>query len=161
MKYGRATLRGFALLPLSIICASCGNSDDEDVGFGPFSACGGDVVGTWSFVSSNVDIDAAVKLRRFREDLFYRLNVIHIEVPPLRERKEDLYRLIQLFVKQYAAKHGRKIERVSPAALKLLQAYEFPGNARELAKYAAGRAVVPDASGCARSTSRRRTDPGQ
>ena len=82
---------------------------------------------------TNVDIDAAVRLRRFREDLFYRLNVIHIEVPPLRERKEDLYRLIQLFVKQYAAKHGRKVERVSPAALKLLQAYEFPGNARELA----------------------------
>jgi DNA-binding NtrC family response regulator len=82
---------------------------------------------------TNVDIDAAVRLRRFREDLFYRLNVIHIEVPPLRERKEDLSRLIQFFVKQYAAKHGRKIERLSPAALKLLQAYEFPGNARELA----------------------------
>jgi len=82
---------------------------------------------------TNVDIDAAVRLRRFREDLFYRLNVIHIEVPPLRERKEDLSRLIQSFVKQYAAKHGRKVERVSPPALKLLQAYEFPGNARELA----------------------------
>ena len=82
---------------------------------------------------TNVDIENAVSLRRFREDLFYRLNVIHIEVPPLRERKEDLSKLIQYFVKQYAAKHGRKVERVSPAALRLLQAYEFPGNARELA----------------------------
>ena len=82
---------------------------------------------------TNVDLDGAVRLRRFREDLFYRLNVIHIEVPPLRERKEDLSRLIQHFVKQYAAKHGRKAERISPAALKLLQAYEYPGNARELA----------------------------
>jgi DNA-binding NtrC family response regulator len=82
---------------------------------------------------TNVDIDGAVKLRRFREDLFYRLNVIHIEVPPLRERKEDLSKLIQFFLKKYAAKHGRKVERVSPAALKLLQAYQFPGNARELA----------------------------
>ncbi|HEX6046508.1 MAG TPA: sigma-54 dependent transcriptional regulator [Pyrinomonadaceae bacterium] len=82
---------------------------------------------------TNVDLDSAVRLRRFREDLFYRLNVIHIEVPPLRERKEDLSRLIQHFIKQYAAKHGRKVERVSPAALKLLQAYEYPGNARELA----------------------------
>ena len=82
---------------------------------------------------TNVDLDSAVRLRRFREDLFYRLNVIHIEVPPLRQRKEDLSRLIQHFVKQYSAKHGRKAERVSPAALKLLQAYEYPGNARELA----------------------------
>ncbi len=82
---------------------------------------------------TNVDLDGAVRLRRFREDLFYRLNVIHVGVPPLRERKEDLSRLIQYFVKQYATKHGRKVARVSPAALKLLQAYEYPGNARELA----------------------------
>jgi DNA-binding NtrC family response regulator len=82
---------------------------------------------------TNVDLENAVRLRRFREDLFYRLNVIHIEVPPLRERKEDLSKLIQYFVKQYAAKHGRKVDRVSAAALRLLRAYEFPGNARELA----------------------------
>jgi transcriptional regulator with PAS, ATPase and Fis domain len=84
-------------------------------------------------VLTNVDLEAAVKLRRFREDLFYRLNVIHIKVPPLRERTEDLSKLIQHFVKQYSAKHGRKIERVSPEAFTMLQAYEFPGNARELA----------------------------
>ena len=82
---------------------------------------------------TNVDLDSAVKLRRFREDLFYRLNVIRIAVPPLRERKEDLSKLIQYFVKQYATKHGRKVERLSPPALKLLQLYEYPGNARELA----------------------------
>src|SRR5687768_18493698 len=81
---------------------------------------------------TNVDLDSAVRLRRFREDLFYRLNVIHITVPPLRERKEDLSKLIQYFVKQYATKHARKIDRVSPPALKLLQAYDYPGNAREL-----------------------------
>ena len=82
---------------------------------------------------TNVDLDSAVRLRRFREDLFYRLNVIHLRVPPLRDRKEDLSKLIQYFVKQYATKHARKVERVSPPALKLLQAYEYPGNARELA----------------------------
>lgn len=82
---------------------------------------------------TNVDLDGAVKLRRFRQDLFYRLNVIHIAVPPLRERQEDLSKLIQFFLKQYATKHGRKVERLSPAALKLLQTYEYPGNARELA----------------------------
>src|SRR5688572_22279103 len=82
---------------------------------------------------TNVDLEGAVRLRRFREDLFYRLNVIQITVPPLRERKEDLSKLIQYFVRQYATKHGRKVERVSPAALKLLQSYDYPGNARELA----------------------------
>jgi transcriptional regulator with PAS, ATPase and Fis domain len=90
---------------------------------------------------TNVDLEGAVRLRRFREDLFYRLNVIHIAVPALRERKEDLSKLIQYFVKQYATKHGRKVERVSQPALKLLQAYDYPGNARELANIIE-RAVV-------------------
>jgi transcriptional regulator with PAS, ATPase and Fis domain len=82
---------------------------------------------------TNVDLDSAVRLRRFREDLFYRLNVIRIVAPPLRERKEDLSKLFQYFVKQYATKHGRKVDRVSAPAMQLLQAYEYPGNARELA----------------------------
>ena len=82
---------------------------------------------------TNVDLDAAVKAGRFREDLFYRLNVINISVPPLRERKQDLAALIQHFVKQYAAKHARKVDRVSQPALALLKAYDYPGNARELA----------------------------
>ena len=82
---------------------------------------------------TNVDLDAAVKVGRFREDLFYRLNVISIRVPPLRERNDDLSKLIQHFLKHYAAKHGRNVQRVSPEALAILQAYEYPGNARELA----------------------------
>src|SRR5690349_20531309 len=82
---------------------------------------------------TNVDLDAAVKVGRFREDLFYRLNVINIRVPPLRERKQDLSKLIQYFVKQYATKHARKVDRVSPPALALLKSYDYPGNARELA----------------------------
>jgi two-component system response regulator AtoC len=94
---------------------------------------------------TNVDLDGAVRLRRFREDLFYRLNVIHLRVPPLRERKEDLSKLIQHFVKQYATKHGRKVERVSPPALKLLQMYEYPGNARELANIIERAVIVATA----------------
>ena len=82
---------------------------------------------------TNVDLDVAVKGGRFREDLFYRLNVINIQVPPLRERKQDLSKLIEFFVKRYAAKHTRKVAHVSPPALALLKAYEYPGNARELA----------------------------
>ena len=84
-------------------------------------------------VLTNVDLAGAVKAGRFREDLLYRLDVIHIRVPPLRERKDDLSKLIQHFVRHYAAKHGRKVERVSAPALATLQAYDYPGNARELA----------------------------
>jgi two-component system, NtrC family, response regulator AtoC len=84
-------------------------------------------------VLTNVDLNDAVKRGIFREDLFYRLNVLRIVVPPLRERKEDLSQLVDHFVRLYAVKHGRALQRVSPPALKLLQSYEFPGNARELA----------------------------
>jgi len=90
---------------------------------------------------TNVDLGDAVKRRSFREDLFYRLNVIHINIPPLRERKEDLSKLIHAFLKQYSGKHGRKVDGITPAALALLQAYEFPGNARELANIVE-RAVI-------------------
>ena len=82
---------------------------------------------------TNVDLEAAVKAGRFREDLFYRLNVLHIKVPPLREREKDLLKLIQHFLKHYATKHLRKVERISAPALATLQAYDYPGNARELA----------------------------
>jgi len=82
---------------------------------------------------TNVDLDAAVKNGRFREDLFYRLNVINIRVPPLRERRDDLSQLIEHFLKHYSVKHGRDVQRVSPAARSVLKAYDFPGNARELA----------------------------
>jgi len=82
---------------------------------------------------TNVDLDAAVKLGRFREDLFYRLNVINIRVPPLRERKDDLSKLIDNFLKHYSAKHGHSVQRVSPEARAVLKSYDYPGNARELA----------------------------
>jgi transcriptional regulator with PAS, ATPase and Fis domain len=82
---------------------------------------------------TNVDLSDAVERHSFREDLYYRLNVIHIQVPPLRERKEDLSQLIHALLEQYSHKHGRKVAGISVEALAVLQAYEFPGNARELA----------------------------
>jgi transcriptional regulator with PAS, ATPase and Fis domain len=100
---------------------------------------------------TNVNLDAAVKAGRFREDLFYRLNVINISVPPLRERKQDVTALIQHFLKQYAAKHARKVDRISAPALALLKLYDYPGNARELANVieravivASGRSIEED-----------------
>jgi len=82
---------------------------------------------------TNVDLDDAVKRQNFREDLYYRLHVVQIEVPPLRNRKEDLPELAQSFVKAYASKHGRPVTDISAAALALLSDYQFPGNVRELA----------------------------
>jgi two-component system response regulator HydG len=79
-----------------------------------------------------VDLTDAVKRRHFREDLYYRLNVVQIKVPPLRERAEDLPKLAHAFVMSFAAKHGRQVTNLSPAALSLLMDYEFPGNVREL-----------------------------
>lgn len=82
---------------------------------------------------TNVDLVEAIRRRDFREDLFYRLNVIHIRVPPLRERADDLSKLVQHFVALYSVKHGRNVSKVSATLLSLLQDYDFPGNARELA----------------------------
>jgi len=82
---------------------------------------------------TNVDLGEAVKRQNFREDLYYRLNVVHIQVPPLRERREDLTELAGAFVSSYASKHGRRAASLSPEALALLAEYEFPGNVRELA----------------------------
>jgi two-component system response regulator AtoC len=82
---------------------------------------------------TNVDLDDAVKRQDFREDLYYRLNVINIKVPPLRERTDDLEELTKTFVLTFARKHGRETTVVSPEALEVLREYEFPGNVRELA----------------------------
>jgi len=82
---------------------------------------------------TNVDLSDAVNRQSFREDLYYRLNVMQIAVPPLRERSEDLSELARAFVKTYAVKHGREANEISKEALRLLAEYEFPGNVRELA----------------------------
>lgn len=82
---------------------------------------------------TNADLQNAVERRAFRDDLFYRLNVVQIRVPPLRERGKDLEALSQKFVRVYAAKHGRGVRKVSAEAFAFLQAYDFPGNVRELA----------------------------
>ena len=81
---------------------------------------------------TNVDLDQSVKRHDFREDLYYRLNVVHIHLPPLRERVDDLSKLALAFLRNYAAKHGRPASEIAPEALAVLRAYEFPGNVREL-----------------------------
>jgi transcriptional regulator with PAS, ATPase and Fis domain len=82
---------------------------------------------------TNADLKNAVERRAFRDDLFYRLNVVQIQLPPLRERSEDLEELGRGFLKLFALKHGRSAKQFSGDAWKFLRAYDFPGNVRELA----------------------------
>ncbi len=82
--------------------------------------------------ATNVDLRQAVREGRFREDLFYRLNVITIELPPLRQRREDIPLLVEFFLKKYAEENDRPARRVMPEALRPLMSYGWPGNVREL-----------------------------
>ena len=82
--------------------------------------------------ATNVDLDKAVKEGRFREDLYYRLNVIPVRMPPLRERVEDLPDLVSCFIQRYATRFRRNVRGVAPPAMALLQSYWWPGNIREL-----------------------------
>ncbi len=82
--------------------------------------------------ATNVNLQQAVKDGRFREDLFYRLNVITLELPPLRQRREDIPLLCQHFLKFYAEENGTEPPSLTPEALRILMDYEWPGNVREL-----------------------------
>ena len=82
--------------------------------------------------ATNKDLEEAVKEKRFREDLFYRLNVIQIKLPPLRDRKEDIQILANHFLKKYSEELSKSILRISPDAHQILLNYDYPGNVREL-----------------------------
>jgi len=82
--------------------------------------------------ATNKNLEDEVIAGNFREDLYYRLNVIHIDVPPLRERREDLTALSQHFLEKYAGETGKSIHKLSSYALDMLARYDFPGNIREL-----------------------------
>ncbi len=82
--------------------------------------------------ATNVDLESAVATGAFREDLYYRLNVIHVHLPPLRDRREDVPPLVRRFVDSSATRVGREAPRMSAAAAELLLSYAWPGNVREL-----------------------------
>jgi PAS domain S-box-containing protein len=82
--------------------------------------------------ATNRDLEAAISAGSFRSDLFYRLNVFPIEIPSLRERREDVPLLVEYFIDRYARKAGKNIKRVNKKTLELLQSYPWPGNIREL-----------------------------
>jgi len=82
--------------------------------------------------ATNCDLPSAIRSGKFRVDLFYRLNVFPIHVPPLRERPEDILLLAKYFIERYAAKEGKRIRRVEKRTAELLEGYRWPGNIREL-----------------------------
>src|SRR5438105_14507504 len=116
--------------------------------------------------ATNVDLKQLVREGKFREDLFYRLNVISIDLPPLRQRKEDIPSLVEHFLRKYSEENERSPRRMTTEALRALVAYSWPGNVREL-ENVVERAVVlssaPEVKTTARSTtfSNSRTLPGQ
>jgi transcriptional regulator with GAF, ATPase, and Fis domain len=94
--------------------------------------------------ATNRDLNAAIAEGIFREDLFYRLNVFPIQMPPLRERGEDIPLLVEYFVDRYASKAGKKITGISKKSMELLQSYRWPGNIRELQNVIERSVIVCD-----------------
>ena len=82
--------------------------------------------------ATNKPLQELVKTGEFRQDLYYRINVVRLQLPPLRDRKEDIPLLIEHFVQKFNARRNREITGVSPAVMRMLSSYEFPGNVREL-----------------------------
>ncbi|AEG60535.1 sigma-54-dependent Fis family transcriptional regulator [Desulforamulus ruminis] len=87
------------------------------------------------------DLEAMISRRQFREDLYYRLNVVSLEIAPLRERREDIPELVHLFVQEFCQKYGKSITKIEPAVMTSFLDYSWPGNVREL-KNAVERLVV-------------------
>jgi DNA-binding NtrC family response regulator len=98
-------------------------------------------VDTRIIAATNRDLLEEIEANRFREDLFYRLNVVPIYLPPLRERREDVEPLVVFFLQRYAEQNRREMRRVSPEAMRLLREHDWPGNVRELQNYVE-RAVI-------------------
>jgi two-component system response regulator PilR (NtrC family) len=82
--------------------------------------------------ATNQDLEQKVKNGAFREDLYYRLNVIPVKIPPLRKRNKDIPLLVNYFIEKYSKEFNKEIKKISPYALQLLMEYSFPGNVREL-----------------------------
>jgi transcriptional regulator with AAA-type ATPase domain/tetratricopeptide (TPR) repeat protein len=104
----------------------------EDRSVRRLGATRAEVVDVWIVSATNADLEAAVATRRFREDLYHRLAVIPIDLPPLRERGSDIVLLAERFLAKSCADYGLAAKRLSPEALARLRAYHWPGNVREL-----------------------------
>jgi DNA-binding NtrC family response regulator len=101
-------------------------------------------VDTRIIAATNRDLLDEIDAGRFREDLYYRLNVVPIYLPPLRERREDIPVLVEFFLKRYAEQNRREVRRVHPDAMRLLRDHDWPGNVRELQNYVERAVILGD-----------------
>ena len=118
----------------------------EDKEIRPVGATKTHAVDVRIIAATNRDLEAAVRGGGFRQDLFYRLNVVRIAMPPLRERKAEIPALVSHFVRQLNERFRRDLRGIAPDALAALQAYEFPGNVRELENCLESAVVIMDGS---------------
>lgn len=102
--------------------------------------------------ATNRDLQRMVRERKFREDLYYRLDVLTLEIPPLRERREDIAYFVRRFIREFSAQYRTAVDRVDPQAMEMLTDYEWPGNIRELhnvvgrlTALSTGRTITTDA----------------
>ncbi len=101
-------------------------------------------VDTRVIAASNRDLMAEVEAERFREDLYWRLNVVPIDIPPLRDRREDIPELVAHFLNLYSEANDRFVVHIDPLAMKAMQEYHWPGNVRELQNYVERAVVMAD-----------------
>lgn len=116
----------------------------EDMEITPLGSDKTEKVDVRIIAATNKDLIEEVKKGRFREDLYYRLNVITIDLPPLRERREDIVPLLQFFLGKYSHKLNKTVNKISAEALNILESYDFPGNIRELENIVERTIVLSD-----------------
>jgi DNA-binding NtrC family response regulator len=101
-------------------------------------------VDTRIIAATNRDLLDEIESGRFREDLYYRLNVVPIYLPPVRERREDVAPLVEFFLKRYAEQNRKDVKRIHPEAMRLLRDHDWPGNVRELQNYVERAVILGD-----------------
>jgi transcriptional regulator with GAF, ATPase, and Fis domain len=129
---------------------------------GEFSRLGGNgvvKVDARVLSSTNARLDAAVASGRFREDLYFRLNVIRLEIPPLRERREDIPVLARHFFEVYVARYQSALPGLPPALVEAFEGYDWPGNVRELENAVRRFVILPDLEAALGLLLRRRVEP--
>lgn len=107
----------------------------QEMTFEPVGGAASRRVDVRIIAATNLDLQEEIKNGRFLRDLLYRIEVINIKLPPLRERTEDIYPLVHHFIRRYAAKYGKEVRGIDPDAMKALADYPWPGNVRELKNY--------------------------
>jgi transcriptional regulator with PAS, ATPase and Fis domain len=116
----------------------------EDQIIRPVGSTKGSKVDIRFITATNKDLKAAVKQNTFREDLYYRINVISLQIPPLRERKEDIKALVDHYLGKYSHEMGRAVKELSPESLELMMNYEWAGNVRELQNVIERAIIISD-----------------